>query len=70
MLKTKSKEETHQIPPDGHSLLDRCGATWRVDAVINLTRNPSESLTRGRGEVVAQAQEVGEKERGEKADLK
>lgn len=63
----RARKQTHEIPRDGDSLLDGRRATRVVDAVVDLCGDPGEGLTSGRGEVVAQAQEVGEEEGGEKA---
>lgn len=38
-----------------------------ADTVVDLSGDPGEGLAGGRGEVVAQAEEVGEEERGEEA---
>lgn len=58
---------THEIPRNGDALLNGRRATGVVDAVVDLTRDPGEGLASGRGEVVAEAEEVGEEERSEEA---
>lgn len=67
LLKARRTKQTHQIPGYGHSLLDGCGAARVADAVVDLGGDPGEGLAGGRGEVVAEAEEVGEEEGGEEA---
>lgn len=63
----RRERETHELLCDVDALADRRRALGVGGRVVQLGRDPPEGGARRRGEVVPQAEEVSEEERGEEA---